>query len=123
MMFSCFRRKAVPTAILCGCLAAVTVLLFSCATGSKPSLQERLRTMGDDALIGYYQGVDARLRAVGEGVRREGGDTGAEENTVRYQQPYFLGGEGNRLLNQRTAAERELQRRGIPRSRWAAPPD
>jgi hypothetical protein len=100
-------------------LAALTLALLACATTPKPTLQERLSAMSDEDLVAYYQGVDARLRAVGEGVRRETADHEGTGGFVSFQQTYFVGGDGHRLLQQRTAAEKELLKRGIPRSRWA----
>jgi hypothetical protein len=79
--------------------------------------------MSDEDLVAYYQGVDARLRMVGEGVRRETADNAEAPSSLSFQQTYFIGGDGHRLLQERTAAEKELLRRRIPRSQWAAPLD
>jgi hypothetical protein len=103
-------------------LLAALLLFAACAGAPKPTLQERLATMSDTELVAYYQGVDARLRAVGEGVRREMADSDAGQHATTFQQPYFFGGDGQRLLRQRRLAERELVRRKIPPVRWATPP-
>ena len=109
---------------LIGILCVLAILMTAACAGSpKPSLNERLAAMSDTELVAYYQGVDHRLKAVGDEVRRETADEGAEQGGILYQQTYFLGGEGHRLLRERQAAERELLRRTIPRSRWAAGPE
>jgi hypothetical protein len=128
-MHSGFRAiKAINTPLLCGCFTALAYTLcaftlYACASTSKTTLRERLTAMSDEDLVAYYQGVDSRLRAVGEGVRRETADTDETPSSVTFQQTYFLGGEGHRLLQERTAAEKELLRRRIPRSLWTSPLD
>ncbi|MDJ0781959.1 MAG: hypothetical protein QNJ22_08300 [Desulfosarcinaceae bacterium] len=109
----------------CGWLLVLALLLVltACASGKRPTLAERLGAMADEELVAYYQGVDARLRAVGEGVRRERAEAAGTRYDTKYQQTYFLGGEGHRLFKQRQAAERELRRREIPPSVWAPPPE
>jgi hypothetical protein len=104
------------------CLMIALLLFAACAGTPKPTLQERLTAMSDTELVAYYQGIDARLRAVGEGVRREMADTDAGQHATTFQQPYFFGGDGQRLLHQRRLAERELVRRQIPPVRWATTP-
>jgi hypothetical protein len=103
-------------------LMAALLLFTACAGTPKPTLQERLAAMSDTDLVAYYQGIDARLRAVGEGVRREMADSDAGQHATTFQQPYFFGGDGQRLLHQRRLAERELVRRRIPPVRWATSP-
>jgi hypothetical protein len=117
------KNDPFTTAIVCGCLVALTLIALSCAGNTKPPLQDRLHAMGDDELIAYYQGIDARLRAVGEGVRQERAASGGWQPSDHFQQTYFFGGEGNRLLQQRQAAQKELLRREIPRSLWDSPTD
>lgn len=118
-----FSHKAFSNACLRGGLILLILLFAACAGTPKPSLKERLSTMSDADLVAYYQGVDFRLKAVGDGVRRETADAGAGQGGILPQQTYFLGGEGNRLLRERDAAEKELVLRKIPRSKWVSGPD
>jgi Tfp pilus assembly protein PilX len=104
-------------------MAALALTLCTCAGHQKTTLRERLTAMSDEDLIAFYQGIDARLRSVGEGVRRETADKAESRSAVGFQQAYFVGGDGHRLLKQRAAAEKELLRRAIPRSRWTPRPD
>jgi len=121
MAYSCTWQKPVAGIILCGILALEAVFSSSCATHTKPTLRERLTAMSDDELVAYYQGIDARLRAVREGVRREQAAADDSKHANTFQQTYFFGGDGQRLLHQRQAAERELVRRQIPPGQWAGP--
>jgi hypothetical protein len=116
-------NRMFETWLLYGVLSLFALALCACAGTSKTTLRERLSAMSDEDLIAYYQGVDARLRVVGEDVRREVADTAEAPSSVSFQQTYFIGGEGNRLLHERAAAEKELRRRRIPRSAWAPRPD
>jgi hypothetical protein len=120
--------KALNPLLKYGGFAAVALVLsalvlHACAGSPKTTLRERLTAMSDADLVAYYQGVDARLRAVGEDVRRQTADTDEAPSSVSFQQTYFIGGEGNRLLKERAAAEKELLRRRIPRSEWNPRPD
>lgn len=116
-------EKPLSRTLLFSGIIIQAILLTACASSPKPSLRERLATMSDADLMAYYQGVDYRLKAVGDEVRRETADNGQEPVTPGFQQTYFLGGDGYRLLEARKLAERELVRRRIPRSEWAAGPD
>jgi hypothetical protein len=116
-------EKTLSRTLLFGGIGLLAILVAACAGSSKPSLKERLATMSDADLVAYYQGVDYRLKAVGDEVRRETMDNGQEPVTPGFQQTYFLGGDGHRLLEARRVAERELERRKIPRSEWVSGPD
>lgn len=118
-----FSPKLLNTLQFWSALAAVSLALLACATAPKLTLQERLSAMSDEDLLAYYQGVDARLRMVGEGVRRETADQEGSGEFASFQQTYFVGGDGHRLLQERMTAEKELLRRGIPRREWAPRPD
>lgn len=119
--YSC--KRSLSKVFLLWTIAILAISLAACAASPKPSLKERLAAMSDDELVAYYQGVDYRLKAVGDEVRRDTADAGTSQGTMVPNQTYFLGGEGNRLLRERDAAERELVRRHIPRSEWVSGPD
>jgi Tfp pilus assembly protein PilX len=115
-------NRRFETRLLYAALTLFTLALIACAGTHKASLRERLTAMTDADLVAFYQGIDARLRVVGEGVRQESAEDDKPESAFFHQQTYFLGGEGQRLLQERTAAEKELLRRRIPRSEWASRP-
>jgi hypothetical protein len=123
MMHAGFCKKAYEIGLFFSAIAALALTLCACAGNQKATLRERLTAMSDDDLIAYYQGIDDRLRSVGEGVRRETADKAEAQSAIGFQQTYFIGGEGQHLLKQRAAAEKELLRRGIPRLRWMPRPD
>lgn len=120
--FSLSEKPLLRTLLYSG-VFVLAILLTACAGTPKPSLTERLATMSDTDLVAYYQGVDYRLKAIGDEVRRDTADDGQAPVAPGFQQTYFLGGDGHRLLEARKVAERELLRRRIPRSEWAAGPD
>lgn len=120
---SLLTLRSLPTsALISSACLWVFALILACAGSPKPSLQERLSAMNDTELVAFYQGIDARLRAVGKGVRRDQAAADDSRQAVAYQQTYFFGGDGQRLLHQRRLAERELVRRQIPPGKWATPP-
>lgn len=90
------------------------LMCFSCAGTQHATFQNNIKSMSDDDLVSYYQGITDRLRSVdsdNERVRNRSDYN--PENLAQPQSNIYFGTQEYGLVKKQKAILEELNRRGI----------
>lgn len=88
---------------------------WGCASTKTVQIQKKIQAMSDIELVGYYHGINDRIRKIDREaeVIREDSRNSPEKDVFDATNPFIAYQEGQNLLNKRKIVVKEMNRRGI----------
>jgi len=99
--------------VICNFLMLFSIILVT-ACAHHDALTSKLRAMPDDELVNYYHGVNERIKEIEnkQTLSRRSDET--EHDRIMSQSVFYMGGEGQELVEKQKAARKEMNRRNLP---------
>jgi hypothetical protein len=89
-------------------------IVFVTACAHQDALTSKLRAMPDKELVNYYHGINERIKEIEnkQTLSRRSDET--EHDRIMSQSVFYMGGEGQELVEKQKAARKEMNRRSLP---------
>lgn len=99
--------------VICIFLMLISII-FVTACAHHDALTSKLRAMPNDELVNYYHGVNERIKEIEnkQTLSRRSDET--EHDRIMSQSVFYMGGEGQELVEKQKAARKEMDRRNLP---------
>lgn len=99
--------------VICNFLMLIFII-FVTACAHQDTLTSKLRAMPDDELVNYYHGINERIKEIEnkQTLSRRSDET--EHDRIMSQSVFYMGGEGQELVEKQKAARKEMNRRNLP---------
>jgi hypothetical protein len=93
------------------------VFQMGCAGKTHATFENKIKKMSDTELVGYYHGIEEKIRTVDAKMHTDGRSVGESKNQDSnlnlIPSPFWMGGDGYDLLQQRKGVLKELEKRNI----------